>query len=169
VGRMIGRMIDYCFAVAGAVLLCQFPLFIQQYMLLLTGHLSESRLQFKVLEETAAMSNKTVAEYIHKFAMSPDLDFIHQAQWMQSIQTRAESLGQAYATLQEASIWSKPFVFLFHFDRSIFAETVHAFSFGLPMTLEGLIYAICGIGLGAFCYRLLQRGLFAFVKLFKRA
>lgn len=166
---MLGRMIDRSFAVVGAFLFCQFPLFIQQYMLLLQGHLTESRLQLQELEHNASLGNKTLLEYIHKFVVSSDPDFVRQGQWMESIQARAAFLGEAYTTLRESSVWTKPFVFLFHFDRPIFTETARLFSFGFPLTLEGCIYAIIGIGFGVLCYRFLRRGWIAFVNLFKRS
>lgn len=166
--KIFGQILDRCFAVVGAFLFCQFPLFMQQYQLLLQGHLAESLLQLKGLEQSAAMGNKTVAEYIQKFAAFPDPDFVHQAEWMQALQARTEALDEAYFTLQDAGLWTKPFEFLFHFDKILFTETFHSFSPGLPMSIEGLVYALCGIGIGILCYRLLRYGFLSVIGLFKK-
>ncbi len=164
----LAKIVDRCFAVAGALLFCQLPLFIHQYVLLLSGHVTESKLQVAALEKTANLNGKTTQEYIQKFVSMNDADVSSLGEWMRNLIERCEHLTQSYSALEQATVWSKPFVFFTHVDPSIFSETVHQFSPGVPATLEGIVYAVVGIGIGIFCYWLLKKLLGKIAALFVR-
>lgn len=166
---LVSKTIDRLFAVGGAFALCQLPLLVQQYSMMLSGHLAESRRQINMMQHAASLTNKTLQEYIAKFLGQQDLDFVHQGQIMQSMQTRYEELNQAYSALQQSTVWSRPFVFLKNLDSTVFWDTARDFTPGLTLTLESLVYAVVGLGLGVLIYRGLASLARAFMGLFRRA
>lgn len=164
----LNKTIDRCFAVGGAFLFCQLPLFMQQYTMVLSGHLAESRRDINLLQHAATSSNKTLQEYIQKFLGQQDMDFVHQGELMQALQNRYNELSYSYAAIQESSVWAKPIVFISKIDVSIFWDTFKDFTFGLSMNLETLIYAFFGVGFGVLTYRLLAKIGQAIIGLFRK-
>lgn len=165
---LVSKTIDRCFAVGGAFAFCQLPLLMQQYSMMLSGHLAESRRQINMMQHAASLTNKTLQEYIAKFLGQQDLDFVHQGEIMQAMQTRYEDLSQAYTALQQSTVWSKPLVFITNLDSSVFWDTARDFTPGLTLTLESLIYAVVGLAAGVLIYRGLSQLVKGFLSLFKR-
>ena len=58
---------------------------------------------------------------------------------------RVDSLESAQSALDQASLWSRPFVFVRHLDSSIAQATWSVFKPAVPTTVEGLIYASIGM------------------------
>lgn len=148
------KWFDRIFACLGAFLFCQLPLFIHQYLLLLAGHREESKLQFDNLQNQALASGKTLPAYIQKFLSVSDPDYVQMGQWMLDLQARTDALNRAYTALQEASLWTKPFIFFAHVDRQIFSETVAHFTPGVPTSIEGVVYAGIGLCIGIAVFKL---------------
>ena len=165
---LVSKTIDRLFAVGGAFALCQLPLLMQQYSMMLSGHLAESRRQINMMQHAASLTNKTLQEYISKFLGQQDLDFVHQGEIMQSMQTRYEELNQAYTSLQQSTVWSKPFVFVKNVDSTVFWDTAQDFAPGLTLTLESLIYAVIGLAFGVLLFRGLASVGKGFIGLFRR-
>jgi hypothetical protein len=155
--RFLETMIDRCFALFGAIAFCQLPALIAQYVLLLSGHLSECKREVTGLELVAQKTGKTLQEYIRTFMESEAQDIRLLGGWMQDLLTRLNELSESYRVLSEASVWTKPFVFLRHVDSTLFKETWSQFSPGLPLTLEGLLYALVGMFLGIGLFYLLKK------------
>ncbi len=166
---LVHKTIDRVFAVSGAFIFCQLPLFMLQYTMMLSGHLAESRRQMNMMQHAASLTNKTLQEYIAKFLHQHDVDFIHQGQLMQSMQSRYEDLSQAYQSLHHATVWTKPFVFITNIDMQVFWDTATDFTPGLALSFESIVYAVIGLGFGVLVYRTIT-ALFAKLKnLFKRS
>lgn len=165
---LVNKTIDRCFAVGGAFAFCQLPLLMHQYSIMMSGHLAESRRQINMMQHAASLTNKTLQEYIAKFLGQQDLDFVHQGQIMQAMQTRYEDLNQAYNALQHASVWSKPLVFITNLDSSVFWDTARDFTPGITLTVESLIYSIIGLGAGVLVYRGLSMALKAIFRFKQR-
>lgn len=166
---LVSKTLDRLFAVGGAFAFCQLPLLMQQYSMMLSGHLAESRRQINMMQHAASLTNKTLQEYIAKFLGQQDLDFVHQGQIMQSMQTRYQELNYAYSSLQQSTVWSKPFVFIKNIDMAVFYDTARDFTPGLTLTMESLIYAVVGLGLGVLAYRGLSWCFRAFMSLFRKS
>ncbi len=165
----VSKTIDRLFAVGGAFAFCQLPLLMQQYSVMLSGHLAESRRQINMMQHAASLTNKTLQEYIAKFLGQQDLDFVHQGQIMQTMQARYEELNNAYAALHQSTVWSKPFVFVKTIDSTVFWDTAADFAPGLTLTLESLIYALAGLLFGVLLFRGISSVIKAFFGIFKRA
>jgi hypothetical protein len=58
---------------------------------------------------------------------------------------RVDALATADAAIRDASIFSRPFVFLRHVDFSIARATGSVFKPAVPTTVEGMLYAGFGM------------------------
>jgi len=155
--QWISGLLDRIFAVVGALLCAQTPMFIQQYIHQLSGHVYELKYQLNTIEQTASSRGKTLPQYIQKFIDSSDYDFFSQGQIMQGMIERTNSLSQAFQEITSASVFSKPFVFIRHLDWDIVKDTYTHFQIGIPLTFEGLIYSLAGICIGYAIFQVLSR------------
>ncbi|HXF29650.1 MAG TPA: DUF2937 family protein [Chlamydiales bacterium] len=130
------------------LLFCQFPLFIQQYEAHLSGHVKELTRFVSSIQVNAQLSQKSLHEYVAKFTQSKDPDFARQGKLLEGVIVRYERLESGYSSLQQASIWSRPFVFIRYLETDLLQETWKGFQIGLSISLESAIYAVCGLLFG---------------------
>ena len=152
--HFLGGLIDRAFAVAGALLFVQFPIFVQQYMQQLVGRVDELKLQVESLRKAAALSRKTLEQYIQKFLENGDSDFVMQGQFMESIVERCGRLSDALHSLQNCTLIEKPFFFFASYSHEIAVSTFNTFKSGLLFTIEGGVYALAGTLAGYAVYKL---------------
>ena len=138
-------LIDRLLCVFGAVLFCQLPEFIQQYLQRLGGRLDEARRQLAQFTDVAAQSKLTLVDFIQRTSHNADESVARLAGVMSDTVTRVDSLNAADLAIRNASLWEKPFVFLTHLDPSIARATLSIYKPAVPTTVEGLIYAILGM------------------------
>lgn len=150
--KWISGLLDRICAVAGALLFSQLPLFMQQYTQQLSGHVAELRLQVNAIQQAATHSSKTLEQFIQKFVESNDPDFVRQGDIMLAMVNRWYQFSDAYTALQESSVFTRPFNFLYHLNWDIAAGTWNIYTFGIPFNLEGLIFALIGIVVGYIIY-----------------
>lgn len=153
--KWIGGVFDRLFAVVGALLFSQIPLFMQQYTQRLSGHAGELKIQVGSLIEAASFSSKTLEQLIAKFLSSGDMDFVRQGELMQQILIRFHNLTSALQHLEASTPFTRPFVFLSQIDWKIFHGTLDSYSLGITLSLEGGIYALFGVAFGVLLYRFL--------------
>lgn len=156
------KLFSRIFIVLGALFFLQLPLFINAYTQQMVGRVAELRLQKEALLKIAQQSGKTLDQYVYKFLNSTDADFHGQGEWMQASLNRLQSLTEALTSLQNATLWQKPFIFLKTINLEIGKATLNHFEPGLPLTLEGALYVLFGAGLGwlvFFAFRQLFRAL----------
>jgi hypothetical protein len=70
---------------------------------------------------------------------------------------RVDALGAADAALRQATLWSRPFVFVRHADWGIARATLAIYRPAVPTTVEGFAYAGVGIVVVLALYHLLVR------------
>lgn len=149
------KMIDRLLAVLGALVFMQAPQYIQDYVHVLYGHLSELNWQLDQIRTMTAKSGKTVAELAIKFLKSNDHDIVFQGELIDKLLKREEAFTSALRALREASPFSKPFLFLRHHDLEIAKETWRDFKFALPLTLEAMVWGLLGLFMGYLLFRAL--------------
>lgn len=154
--KWLDGLMDRIFAVIGAVILAQAPLFMQQYVHQLIGREAELRLQVDAIKHAANLSGKTLEELTRKFIENSDIDIARQGEVMLSMVTRWHNLSDALTAMQESSLWSRPIVFIHHLNADAFWSTLNTFKMGLPLNLEGGIYALIGIVAGYFSFAILR-------------
>lgn len=155
--KTVGKILDHLFVVAGALFFIQIPLFMQQYRLQLVGRVAELRLLVEEMQSRAGDSGRTLQELILKFSSSSDSDFSLQGSVMQAIVERWKSLSEALNALEHASVFSRPFQFIAHFHYDVARSTWESFELGIPLTFEGLVYALVGMWIGYLCFVALNR------------
>lgn len=151
-------LLDRACVVLGALICAQTPMFIQQYAQQLSGRVAELKLQVDAIAGSAMQGQKTIPQLIKKFMDNADPDFVRQGHLMKWSVSRYEELSEALNQLTSASIYSKPFIFLRDVNAEVFETTFNHFQFGIPFSLEGVIYALIGIGMGYSFFSLLRVG-----------
>jgi hypothetical protein len=141
----IEKFLDRALCVAGAVIFSQLPEFFQQYLQRLGGHLDEARRQVAQFQATADQSGFTLEQLIAKTKGAADPALAPLGQVMAGAGARVETLAASEQALREASAWTRPFVFLRHFDPAIAHATLAAFRPAVPTTVEGLCYCLLGM------------------------
>lgn len=154
--KMLDKLFDRLFALAGAALFSQAPEFFHQYFQRLSGHLAESERMVKTLESLAMQAKKTLPGYIDKFITNQDQDIVNQGYAMQDILQRYQELHISVDSFQNAGIWSKPFILMGHFQKDIVYSTLSEFAPGISLSLEGGVYAFIGLVLGYSFYAVLR-------------
>jgi hypothetical protein len=148
---------DRIVCVCGAILAAQAPEFIQQYLQRLGGHLDEAQRQLAAFHSAAIAAGKGWGQFVADTAGNPDPGLAKLGHTMADSAARAEHLAAAYAALREASVWSKPWAFLTHFDAEIAHATAGAFKPAVPTTAEGATYAVAGVTVALVLWYLLVR------------
>lgn len=138
-------LLDRLLCVAGAVGFSQAPEFMQQYMQRLGGNLDEARRQLMQFEQAATQSGLTLERFIAQTSTNSDTAVAKLGGVMTRAVSRVDSLESAQTALQNASLWTRPFVFIRHLDSSIAQGTWSIFKPAVPTTAEGLLYALLGM------------------------
>ena len=138
-------LLDRALCVLGTVLFSQIPEFMQQYLQRLGGHLDEARRQLQQFQQAAAQSGLTLDRLIGQTTANADPAVGKLGGVMTEALARVNTLEAAQAAMQQASLWSRPFVFLRHMDAAIAHATWTIFKPAVPTTTEGLIYALFGM------------------------
>lgn len=155
--RWIAGLMDRCFAVVGAIVFAQVPLFMQQYIQQLIGRTSELSLQVEGMRHAASLSGKTLEQLTKKFIESADLDVARQGELMLAIVKRWRNVSDALSAMKNSSVWSRPFAFLYHLDTDAFSSSFDHFKIGLPLNLEGGVYALAGVAAGYLVFAFLRK------------
>lgn len=143
-----GSLFERLVGIVGAVLFSQLPLFMLQYTHQMVGHVAELQRHVSAITQVAAQGGKTLDALIQKFLLSADADFRAQGMLMQGMIQRWHQLSEGLVALQHAEFWQRPFVFLKYVDSDVVRDTYRAFEPGIPMTVEGTLYAIVGLLVG---------------------
>lgn len=138
-------LLDRLLCVLGAIGFSQAPEFMQQYLQRLGGHLDEARRHLHQFQQAAEQSGLTLDRLIVQTSTNSDTAVAKLGAVMTNTVERVESLESAHYALAHASLWSRPFVFMRHLDPSIAHATWSVFKPAVPTTVEGLIYALCGM------------------------
>ena len=149
--------IDRLLCVVGVIVFSQAPEFIQQYLQRLGGHLDEARRQLAQFRDVAAQSGLTLDRLIAQTSSNTDTAVAKLGGVMTHSVERVAELESAQAAIQNASLWSKPFVFARHVDPTIAQATWDIYRPAVPTTVEGLIYALLGMFVFLALYHALVR------------
>jgi len=152
----LSKILDRIFAVVGALLFIQFPVFMDQYVMHLAGRVDELQYQVLLMREAATQSGKTLKEFVAKFIENSDLDFSRQGELMQGMVQRLSSFSDSLASLLNANFLTRPFKFLFHLDWAVVKSTFSTYKIGLFLTFESLIYGLIGIVVGYYFYQVVH-------------
>ncbi len=145
--------LDRILCVAGALVFSQAPEFAQQYLQRLGGHVDEAKRIVKQYQETAAQSGLSLDTFIARTNANADAAVAKLGGVMSSAVARVQELEASQGAIQNASVWTRPFMLVRHGDPEIAEATWQIFKPALPITGEGLLYAIIGMLLLLIVYR----------------
>ncbi len=148
----VDGLADRICAVAGALLVIQVPVFITHYVQRLGGHVDELTRVVNQYRAAAAENGKSLAEYVGRFLASTDADFKSAGNNMQANIDRLEDIRQALEHLTNSGPVAKFFYFLKDIDIEIARAALRNYTPGLNISLEGAVYALCGLLLGTLAY-----------------
>lgn len=154
VGRIGERLLDRLLCVTGAVTLAQAPEFFQQYLQRLGGHLDEARRQLARYEQVARETGVTLQGLIDTARAQNAAPVAKLGDVIAETQARVADLEAAEIALRTANSWERPFVFLRMLDHSIASRTLEVFKPAVPVTVEGVFYAVAGMALALAFYHL---------------
>ncbi len=139
------RLLDRLLCVVGAVLFSQLPEFMQQYLQRLGGHLDEARRQLEQFQVVATKAGLTLDQLIAQSRGNTETTVAQLGQVMRDTMDRVDALSAAEAAIRNASMFTRPLVFLRHIDLSIAHATWTIFKPAVPTTIEGAVYAVSGL------------------------
>jgi hypothetical protein len=152
------KLLDRALCVAGALLFSQVPEFFQQYLQRLGGHLDEARRQLEQYRQAAAQSGLTLDRLVADTQGRGDPALARLGAVVAGAARRVDALAASESALRGANLWSRPFIFLRHFDPAIARATLAVFRPAVPATFEGLAYALVGMAAMLTLYHGLVRG-----------
>lgn len=141
IDSLVGTIIA---AVAG-LMASQVIAFINAYLQRLGGHLDEARLGLHSKNVAGAISDETL-----------------RAQITAHMQERIDTLEAAQQAIEQAGVFTRPFVFFRHLDQDIALATAQAFHLAVPIEVQSLIFGGAGIVLGWVVWELLKLPLLYF-------
>jgi hypothetical protein len=155
--KIFSGLLDRIFAVLGALLFMQAPLFMQEYVQHLSGRVAELQWQTNQLQEMANQAGRTMTDYIEKFVSNPDLDISMQGTFMLMVIQRQSVLEKSLAAIKEAPVWKKPLVFMEYIQWDVARSTFDSYHMGIALTIEGGIYALIGVMAGVTVFAILKK------------
>ncbi len=153
-GKSVDTLLDRIFSVLGALAFSQLPQIMQQYYDVLTGALAEATRNVEVFRQKAAEVGLDLNAFIDEHLRSSSAIFQKSGEGMREAALRLESYQTAHTALRDAYPWERPFVFLQNLDPGLFDAL--EFVPGVPLTVEGAIYAFVGILFGLGVYHLFR-------------
>ncbi len=141
-------MISRLFVCIVLLAFSQLPVFVDQYMIRLDGHLAESNRQVAAFQEAASVGGRTLDEYIAKFLEQVDRDFVVQGTLMQAAVERNRFLAAASSALHAATPLVRPAVCIRYVDSLIVVDAWNSFAPGVALTLDVGLWALIGLVVG---------------------
>lgn len=139
----IGRFFDRAFCLALAITATQAPVYVAQYIDVLSGARTEARKLYDDLEKEATKFSMDVEGYISRIEANSDTLVRSHAGVSRRALERYKRYEAAWAAFEAAPGWKKPLVWLRYREADL--EKAVQFEPGLNFTMAGLLYA--GIGL----------------------
>ncbi|MDX2245739.1 MAG: DUF2937 family protein [Bacteroidia bacterium] len=143
IAKYFGTIADRIICVVFAVVFAQVPVYIAQYIDVLSGAQMESQKMYDDLVGRAQKYELTIEEFLERLKANPDVLVKENAEASESAVNRYKNYTDALNALLHSSVWSKPFRLMKHYDPSI--HSAMQFEPNLPLTGEGLIYALLGV------------------------
>jgi len=131
-----------------AVLFSQFPEYAQQYEQRLGGAVNELRIIVADFDADAQRFGLSRPQALQRYSASPDGFIIARGTNMQRTLARYDALRTALEDLQGANAWQRVIHLSDYLDEQISAQALAAFKPAVPVSAEGLTWAITGLALG---------------------
>ncbi|MFN0204575.1 MAG: DUF2937 family protein [Bacteroidia bacterium] len=141
--KPIAELTDRVVCVVFAVAATQIPVYINQYLNVLSGAMTEAQRNYDDLEKRAAELKLSVPQFVEHHLSSQDSIFHASGEHFQAMILRLQMYKEAFEKLSNCSAMEKPFIFYQYYD-SVLGEAVQ-FQPGMPLNQEGFMYALVGV------------------------
>lgn len=150
---------------AGALVMVQFPNFTVHYLQRLGGHIDELKRILEQYSQAAAMTGKTLEEYVllHKSSNVPEI--VQTGKIIESSAERYIQLKLSLDQISQSPSVMKFFYFLKNADYEIFKSTLGNYTPGFSFSAECFVYAAIGIVFSSIAYFMIK---YAAKSLFRR-
>lgn len=138
-----GEILDRIICIVLVLLFMQLPMYINQYVDVLSGARMEAKRTYDDMDQRARSNGLSITDFIKRLKENEDVIVRESGEVSENVVSRYEKYTAAQEALTRSSVWVRPFVLMGHYDPSIHAA-MH-FEPGLPLTIEGLIYAVAGL------------------------
>ena len=148
---MFERITHAIVGAGGAAVATQFPAYFQQYLQRLGGARDEAIRAAEAAGSGASVLGLSIEEYARQLSSLGDQGAV-QSKVILDLIERSETLNASYQNVSNATALQQPFLLASAFDTEIGQRAWDAMEFALPLSVNGLIYAIIGlvVALGIF-------------------
>jgi len=152
--RALDSVIDRLMAVIGAVACSQAPGFISHYLQRLGGHVTEARLNVASWQAIADdTTGGSLRELMSLYQSSGATEVVAAGRKCAADIDRLHHLQEAFTRIIDAPVWRRAFDFVRHAESEIAYETLESYVPNVPVDIEGLVYAACGLLIGFGLYQ----------------
>lgn len=141
---MFERITHAIVGASGAAAATQFPAYFQQYLQRLGGARDEAVRAADAAGSGAQVLGLSVEEYAAQLAKLGDQGAA-QAKVIIDLIDRADELDSAFTRVQSASLVEQPILLASVYDTDIGKRAWDAMEFALPLSMNGLVYALLGL------------------------
>ncbi len=142
----IGRLLDRIICLVLAIAFTQVPVYVDQYIDVLSGARTEAKKLYDELSATAAKYHLDVDAYLTRIEANPDSLVSGLAIVNRNAVNRYLEYEAAWNALQNAPGWLRPIVLMNHFDKDL--GKALQFQAGLSFTFTAFLYAVAGLLVG---------------------
>lgn len=139
----LARFLDRVLAVVLALGAAQAPVYLDQYTHVLAGVRLEATTRYQELVREAGALQLDVEAFVQRHEQNGDPVFQASGRIHRTTLERYQRFETSYRELTAASAWQWPLVLARQFDPDIHAAV--RFTPGLPLSTEGLAYALAGV------------------------
>lgn len=142
------RMLAIVGGIGLALASSQFPEYAQQYTQRLGGAVDELRVVTEDFDQAASQAGLDRPSALDRYQASTDTFLADRGQSMQRTFLRYEQLSETLRTIQGANPVERLRNLPAYLDTDIGRRTLENYQPAMPVTVEGVLYALFGFGLG---------------------
>lgn len=144
--KMLDGLADRVISVLGAITFSQAPGFVTHYLQRLGGHVSEAKLNVASWQDIAdETTGGNLRDLIEFYQSNGATEAVATGRKCAGDVARLHDLQAALDAIRDASPWERMFTFVRNADTSIARETLESYVPNVPLDLESLVYAGCGL------------------------
>ena len=145
---MFGRIVVLIFGLFGASGLAQGPEMASQYEQRIGGALSELQTVIEQFDKDVAKNGLTRATALETYRQASAPFLKDRGQSMQIALTRFDTLTHQVKTFKTSNDLYKPIYLFAEGDEKVMQGMLKDYTFGIPVTLSGIVYAAFGFFFG---------------------
>jgi hypothetical protein len=147
----VRALLQTAICVLVALLFCQAPEFVQQYSQRLGGAVDELELIVQHFDDDSRRSGYDRNGAIALMARNPEQLVRDQSMRMSETVRRLDNLRSQQASMARETSLTRVAAFATGYDSELASRTWKDFRFGLPLSIDGIVFAVAGFFIAAVC------------------